>query len=280
MASQNSKSPLLKLIASLGLGLLLLGSHASPAQANVTTIISNIKTFLGINGSAGSAASNNDGGGGRDICQAPAPPVAALDPDELELEDLFAEPATPAAPAPASSSGYPYLVALVPPADSPTVLQAGNTANTRPHLGLYMPISRANRATYLELSVANSDTGAYHLERQRLALPAETGWTSIQLPEPALETGILYHWTLALRCIHGGKRTLQEVEGLILRTDGPGVPEPQDYAIYLEQGLWYDAVTLVMEGNRQDRNNFLSAYLQILDERDGGNLAEQLGQIP
>lgn len=298
---KNIRTVLFNRLLIIVLGMSLPITMATPAQAGWRGVRDNIVSFLG-GQTSGSASGNYKGGATRDTsCQVPNPSevINPIDFNELQLSDLFIEDAaknsirnyaslssTRNKSADVSSSRpYPFLIALVPfkheiGAEARETLLVGKTVSSHPEWILYVPFSTTGDTAVLELSIADSKTGDYLLERWPLSVDqpfTSDGWFSIQLPIESLPNGLepgpIYHWTVALSCeSSGAPRTLQEASGLIMREADADLTwlSTADYSDYLDRDIWYEAVTHLRQDSEQ-WSNFLTAYFELIntDLEDG-----------
>lgn len=124
--------------------------------------------------------------------------------------------------------------------------------------------------------------------KQDIVLSNQPGIIGISLPEtaPALEIGRMYRWNFQTRC--GGEVVF--VEGWIQRTalDAELTAEidrasPLDRAaLYAENGIWYDALTLLGNLRREDPDNLdvLNAWMELLEVLELGEAEEEIVLTP
>ncbi|QKD80896.1 DUF928 domain-containing protein [Thermoleptolyngbya sichuanensis A183] len=124
--------------------------------------------------------------------------------------------------------------------------------------------------------------------KQDIVLSNQPGIIGISLPEtaPALEIGRMYRWNFQTRC--GGEVVF--VEGWIQRTalDAELTSEidrasPLDRAaLYAENGIWYDALTLLGNLRREDPDNLdvLNAWMELLEVLELGESEEEIVLTP
>lgn len=124
--------------------------------------------------------------------------------------------------------------------------------------------------------------------KQDIVLSNEPGIVGISLPEtaPALEVGRMYRWNFQTRC--GGEVVF--VEGWIQRAEldaeitaeiDRALPLEQA-ALYAENGIWYDALTLLGNLRREDPDNLevLDAWVELLEVLELGEDKEEITLTP
>ncbi|MFQ3615983.1 MAG: DUF928 domain-containing protein [Cyanobacteriota bacterium] len=124
--------------------------------------------------------------------------------------------------------------------------------------------------------------------KQDIVLSHESGIIGISLPDtaPALEAGRMYRWNFQTRC--GGEVVF--VEGWIQRTEldsnltaeiDRALPLDQA-AIYAENGIWYDALTILGNLRREDPEHLdvVNAWVGLLDVLDLGEDEEDIILTP
>ncbi|MEI1373813.1 DUF928 domain-containing protein [Nostoc sp. UHCC 0926] len=149
----------------------------------------------------------------------------------------------------------PKLTALVPFTESAEVINVwGQTTLERPSWFFYVPYTKDSP---YEVEFVLQDQDSNDIYRPQIALPDKPGVISVSLPStaPALALNKQYRWFFTINC---NKQTISPptfVEGVIVRVElNPTVvkklqtPELlKQYAIYAENGIWYDALTILAQ---------------------------------
>lgn len=154
----------------------------------------------------------------------------------------------------------PTLTLLVP--DGNTAL----TTQARPTLTWYLKSEQ----------VANMEFVLYHPEYANpvytRALEATTGLIEVSLPESAaLEAGVSYRWTVFVDCKSSNSsiytRSFVERTEVPIELDANAVSPLDQAAFYAAQGVWYDALNLLIGAYRQDAQpNTLTELRNLLQQ--------------
>ncbi len=144
------------------------------------------------------------------------------------------------------------LTALVPGTN------LGLTVSERPTFWFYVPYSSNNHLA-VEFSLQDRD-GKNLLYPQNFPLAGTPGIVSIPLPETVspLEVGKLYHWRFTVICDPSNRLDDLTVEGGVerslltpeLKSRLEKATPRERIAIYAENGLWFDALTNLVELRR------------------------------
>ncbi len=96
----------------------------------------------------------------------------------------------------------------------------------------------------------------------KITLPKTPGLLKIQLPK-ALEKGKSYKWALSLRCKEGtgiknlsGVVSYQELSPQVTGKLAKAISVKEKAAVYIQEGLWLDAVDLFMEDSELRTKSF------------------------
>ncbi|MEH2400819.1 DUF928 domain-containing protein [Nostoc sp.] len=149
----------------------------------------------------------------------------------------------------------PKLTALVPFTESDEVINVwGQTTLERPSWFFYVPYTK-NSPYEVEFVLQDQDSN--EISRPPIALPDKPGVIRVSLPStaPALALNKQYRWFFTINC---NKQTISPptfVEGVIVRVElNPTVVKKlqttellKRYAIYAENGIWYDALTILAQ---------------------------------
>lgn len=130
------------------------------------------------------------------------------------------------------------------------------TVSAQPALWFYIPESIGEEAI-AELILMN--TALEPVSIQTFALEDQTGLVGITLSQP-LEVGQVYRWALSLEGGSGSPFETRLVEGIIQRIDAdavlatlpPDSTDQEQLEFYAHQGIWHDALTLLIEQHRAD----------------------------
>ena len=149
-----------------------------------------------------------------------------------------------------SPSSQSSLMLLVPPTNF------GLTIAERPKLWIDLPETSARQVV---LSIR--EEGTTHHSKTSIPITGESGIISLQpsLDSPSLEVGKTYQWSVVLVCGEKPGPNDPALETWVRRVDSP---EPinqgsalEQAAWYGEQGIWYDALTSLIQARRSQRNN-------------------------
>ncbi|GAB4139566.1 MAG: hypothetical protein Fur0046_14810 [Cyanobacteria bacterium J069] len=160
------------------------------------------------------------------------------------------------------------------------------TAAAHPTLWFYIPyaVTSDEPAEF----VLFDDRRRIIYRKQDIVLSNEPGIVGISIPEstPELEVGRMYRWNFQTRC--GGEIVF--VEGWIQRAelDSEITAEIdrarplEQAAIYAENGIWHDALTLLGNLRRDDPDNLdvLEAWMELLEVLDLGEDEEEIVLTP
>ncbi len=154
------------------------------------------------------------------------------------------------------------------------------TTSSHPTFWVYVPYTQAE-APYGEFSL---QTGEREIYRTQLQLPGKPGIVGVSLPStvPPLEVGKPYRWYVDINCAAAESAadfsTPASLTGMVERIDFPAnlnqeletTSKPlKRIANYAEHGIWYDALTeLVQLCLQQPENNTLKqTWHKLLSDR-------------
>ena len=160
------------------------------------------------------------------------------------------------------------LTALVPK------INLGLTTESHPTFWFYIPdeMASVDEAKFTLLDKENNPI-IYELS---IELSETSGFVSVSLPATAksLEVDREYHWFFDLQ-YNGSPSSNPSVHGWIQRVEPDPIlaseldetPDTEDYVIYANHGIWYDALTELIEQYRtQEENPILEAHWLALLE--------------
>ncbi|MGG6239411.1 DUF928 domain-containing protein [Nodosilinea sp. AN01ver1] len=179
-----------------------------------------------------------------------------------------------------STTPTPLLTALSP------IAQPGIALVTHPTFLVYVPTTNAENA---EFSLRNQ--AGQGLYRTTVPLPTTPGIVSISLPAQttALEVGKTYTWTFAIICDPTDRLEDQFVTGTVQRRDLDPARAAQleqssasdRLALYQQDGVWYDALALLLELRRTDpEDTSLTTTWHELLQSGGINIPGESDSIP
>ncbi|MEH2273903.1 MAG: DUF928 domain-containing protein [Nostoc sp.] len=179
----------------------------------------------------------------------------------------------------------PKLTALVPFTKSDEVINVwGQTTLQRPSWFFYVPYTK-NSPYEVEFVLQDQDSN--EISRPPIALPDKPGVIRVSLPStaPALALNKQYRWFFTINC---NKQTISPptfVEGVIVRVElNPTVvkklqtPELlKQYAIYAENGIWYDALTILAQLRQKNPKDatLQAEWRHLLDQIDLDDIAAE-----
>ncbi|MGB3757714.1 MAG: DUF928 domain-containing protein [Rivularia sp. (in: cyanobacteria)] len=148
------------------------------------------------------------------------------------------------------------MTALVPPTN------IGLTISERPTFWFYIPYQPTS-TNPVEFLLLNEKNEAY---KTTFRLTSTPGIISLTLPQnaPALESGKKYNWVLSFICDPENRLKDTFVKGYIervsinsnLKNHLERVSTPRErILLFAENGLWYDALTLLAEERRKKPND-------------------------
>ena len=161
------------------------------------------------------------------------------------------------------------LTALVPK------INLGLTTESHPTFWFYIPdeMASVDEAKFTLLDDENNPI-IYELS---IELSETSGFVSVSLPDTAtpLEVDRKYHWFFDLQCDEDEPSKNPTVDGWIQRVEpNPTLaseleetPDTEDYVIYANHGIWFDALTgLIQQYRTQAENPILEAdWLALLE---------------
>ncbi len=145
--------------------------------------------------------------------------------------------------------GQPHITALMPTSNS------GTTVAPRPTFWFYVPYS-PQEATSGEFVLLNRQWNV--ISQIPFRLPETPGLVRITIPatEPELEINKWYHWFFKLFC-EGEESSssspdlvrgwVQRIELSSALNDQLNAASPQEYLVYANNGIWYDALAHLAE---------------------------------
>lgn len=170
----------------------------------------------------------------------------------------YRPPANPTAPQGGTSTAGTRDGCLGDLAQADPILLApeqslGQTQSPHPTLTWYIP--QAIPSTPIELRLYRNLANHQRKLLHRITLPSRSGWTTYQYPldRPDLTSGHTYRWQLIAPCDPNrpSQTALHSVD-FLLQPPIPARSLPQtpieQARIYAKNGLWYDAIALVVNG--------------------------------
>jgi hypothetical protein len=166
-----------------------------------------------------------------------------------------------------------HLTALIP------ISNLGKTVKAHPSFWVYIPYNKKQiqKAEFVLQTAAREDVW-----RSPVNLEDRSSYLNLELPKtiPPLKIGNWYRWYLKVFCNSTTLASPKFVQGWISRIaiesglNSALVNNPQqDYSIYVEHGIWYDAIDLLLKSYQQDPNNpMIRQDWQNLLEAKGVNL--------
>ena len=159
---------------------------------------------------------------------------------------------------PPVNNDHRSLTALVPK------INLGLTTESHPTFWFYIPEEMAN-VDEAEFMLLDKDNNPAIDEPIIVELSETPGLVSVSLPATAksLEVGQEYHWFFALQYEGVGPSSYPTVDGWIQRVEPDPTltrelnetPDTEDYVIYANHGIWYDALTELIEQYRTQAEN-------------------------
>jgi hypothetical protein len=138
----------------------------------------------------------------------------------------------------------------------------GLTTTERPTLWFYVPISQSPDHP-AEFVLQDQDSNPIH--QQDVTLPNQPGVIGITLSAnaPSLALNKRYRWFFTIYCDRTQQLPPMYVEGVIKRvslsqvaTEQLKIAQPlQKFAVYNQNGIWHDAVTLLAQLRQKDPQN-------------------------
>ena len=161
----------------------------------------------------------------------------------------------------ANSADRPNLTAVVPDDNY------GLTVVDRPDLWVYLPKTSAKQAI---LSI--KEEGVKPHWQQSINLTGETGITGIKLSDnaPSLEIGKNYRWAVILVCGNKPNPNDPVVAAWIKRVDRSNRSSPiastelEKAAWYAQNGIWYDALSTLIEAKKPSLDNWNDIWVKYL----------------
>ncbi len=156
----------------------------------------------------------------------------------------------------------------------------GQTTLKQPSFWFYISYLPPAQAEFILQNKEGED-----LYRQSFKLSGTPGIVQFRLPsEVAIQKGQLYHWYLKIKCSPQGSTDdfadgwVQQVEldAAIEKQLNPSAPL-NNAAIYAENGIWYDALTVLAElrRDRPNDNAISTAWNDLLQSVDLNNIAQK-----
>lgn len=144
-----------------------------------------------------------------------------------------------------------------------SAIVGGLTTSLRPSFWFYVPYTQdltASAEFILQDSVEND------IYRNAIALPPKPGVIGVSLPSNAsLQVGKTYHWYLKVLCNQQQKASVPiYVEGDIQRVNldsrmmqqlETAVDPQQEVAIYAQEGIWFDSLTMLAQMRQKNPHN-------------------------
>jgi hypothetical protein len=152
----------------------------------------------------------------------------------------------------------------------------GQTVMERPTLWFFVP---ATGRTGLEFVLQNKKDQVIY--RSTIATPLRDGVISVSIPSSVqpLELNQDYRWTLKAKVSCGGNALESKfVEGWVQRVSLPAGVVVQQGRIYAEQGIWYDAVTILASQRQRSPNDL--QLKQDWEDLLGAAQLEAMAQYP
>ena len=145
----------------------------------------------------------------------------------------------------------------------------GLTAANRPDFWIYLPKTSAQQAI---LSIKEEGINPHW--QQSISLTETAGIMAIELSDdaPALETGKNYRWAVILVCGNRPNPNDPVVAAWIKRVDEsntkgslPIAPNSLEKAAwYAQNGIWYDALDILIEAKKSSLDNWDDIWLKYL----------------
>jgi hypothetical protein len=162
------------------------------------------------------------------------------------------------------------LTALIP------VSNVGQTVEAHPSFWVYIPYSnkQIQKAEFVLQTASREDVW-----RSPVTIEARSGYVNLKLPNTIspLKIGNWYRWYLKVSCSSNTLASPKFVQGWISRIpmdsnlhSALANNPQQDYSIYAEHGIWYDAIDRLLKSYQQDPDN-------PIFQQDWHNLLEAKG---
>ena len=153
------------------------------------------------------------------------------------------------------------------------------TISDRPNFWVYLPETSAQQAI---LSIKEEGVNPHW--QQSINLTGEAGITGITLSDdaPALEIGKNYQWAVILVCGNRPNPNDPVVTSWIKRVDESLVNKGANYsneldkaADYARQGVWYDALNILVAQKNASVDNWHDLWIQYLQSGGLENIANE-----
>jgi Domain of Unknown Function (DUF928) len=155
----------------------------------------------------------------------------------------------------------------------------GQTTIERPTVWFFVPFT--DRSTQLEFVLQNQNNEI--IDRSSIPTPTQDGIIGVEIAksQKPLELNQHYHWTLKAQVSCGGSAPEKKyVDGWIQRV---GLPAEIDISsnptqIYVDRGIWYDAVTSLAQQRLIEPNNvqLKQDWRDLLSSTNLAEISEQL----
>ena len=172
----------------------------------------------------------------------------------------------------------PGLIGLAPQ------FEMGVTVATRPEFIRYLPASALAFPVEFRL-LTLTDSGAFTLIHWDTEFEYAAGFMSYQMPErlPALEPDRRYYWQVIVKCNPSRpSQSLVTTAQFEVVSPSPALNQALALAdtnaalarVYASDGLWYDAFSLVLQGETPEEQQLRTRLLQELaaEEANSGSL--------
>lgn len=132
----------------------------------------------------------------------------------------------------------------------------GKTVDGHPTFWFYIPYP-ARVIQKAEFMLLDENQNPVWEQTLSIPLSGTPGLVNVTLPATVKELEIdrEYHWFFELQCNSENPSSNPRVDGWVKRVAPiPGI-EPNDYIAYTEQGIWYNALTSLIQMRQQDMQN-------------------------
>jgi len=152
---------------------------------------------------------------------------------------------------------FPITAEETVPGEATAPIGVATTVEAHPTFFVYVPELGVDNGEFTLWSEDQSDV----LAIKNIQLPAQAGVIPIAVPEDvSLEVGKTYYWTLEVLCNEDDRSRNTFVEGLVQRVPPTATlvsrleqVEPRDRLfLYVNAGLWYEALTTLAQLRTQD----------------------------
>lgn len=174
------------------------------------------------------------------------------------------------------------LIALAPefiqntPGQTSETSVWGKTISAYPTFWFLIPATQLS--TKIEFSIQDRDEDIY---RVNIPISQQPGIISIKIPptQKPLQLDRDYHWTLKAKVCEGTSTVNRvHIHGWITKVELPKIVlEPNSSELYINNGIWYDAVTSLAQQRLQQPNDvrIFQSWSDLLDAVNLGEFSNQ-----